>query len=249
MRRKTCALAHSRTASNLANSHRARCRAAHIRHLRPGRESPSHQCPIVARPHRMAARSKMVRHLCMHREEALGLPHRFESSHGAFSRTGGLVRVLSPVVQQPPTMMRDTGYQIFLCCRVAGKLIGHDGTRQISMSLESLAKEALRGFGIPALLHQDVEHLSALIDRAPQVHQLFEMPRISGSTALAPKPACIIGAKSQTSQPDRLVGDFYASLQHHLLDIAKAQAEPKIQPHIVSNNLARKAVTTVTRGG
>jgi hypothetical protein len=45
----------------------------------------------------------------MHREEALGLHHRFESSHGAFSLSSGLVRVLGPVVQKPPTMMRNAG--------------------------------------------------------------------------------------------------------------------------------------------
>jgi hypothetical protein len=97
--RTTCAFVDTHTVANLENSHRDRCCAAHARDLRPGRESPAHQCPIVKRPHRMAARSEMVRHLCMHRQEALGLPHRFESSHGAFSQARGLVRVLGPVVQ------------------------------------------------------------------------------------------------------------------------------------------------------
>ena len=113
-RRTTCAFVDTHTVANLANSHRDRCRAAHARDLRPGRESPAHQCPIVARPHRMAVRSKMVRHLCMHREEAPGLPHRFESSHGAFSQARGLVRVLGPVVQQRLRMMRNTEHQILL---------------------------------------------------------------------------------------------------------------------------------------
>jgi len=30
---------------------------------------------------------------------------------------------------------------------------------------------SLRGFRIPALLHQNVEHFATLIDRAPQVHE------------------------------------------------------------------------------
>ena len=158
-RQATCALAHSHTASNPVNSHRDRRHATHARDLRPGREPSTHQCPIVARLHTMATRSKVVRHLRMHREEALGLPHRFESSHGAFSQARGLVRVLGPVVQQLPTMMRNAGYQILLCRRVAGKLIGHDGSRRIPTAFEQLAKEALRGFRIPALLYQDVEPL------------------------------------------------------------------------------------------
>ena len=54
------------------------------------------------------------------------------------------------------------------------------------MSLEQLSKEALRGFPIPTLLHQDVEHFVAPVDRAPQIHELavdlaedlIEMPRV-----------------------------------------------------------------------
>jgi hypothetical protein len=114
----------------------------------------------------------MVRHLRMHRQKALGLPHRLESAYGPFSRTRGLVRVLRPVIQPPPTMMRNAGHEFLLRRCVAGKLIGHDGTRHIPMTLEEPAEEALRGFGISALLHQNVEHFSALIDRAPKIHQL-----------------------------------------------------------------------------
>jgi hypothetical protein len=47
--------------------------------------------------------------------------------------------------------------------------------------------------------------------------------------------------------PDGLVRDFHAPLEHHLLDVAKAQAEAKVKPYAVGDNLAREAVTTVTR--
>lgn len=38
-------------------------------------------------------------------------------------------------------------------------------------TFEELEEEALRGFRIPAPLHQHVEHLPALVDCAPQVHE------------------------------------------------------------------------------
>ena len=189
--------------------------------------------------------------------ERLGLPHRFESAYGPFSRARGFVRVLRPVVQLPPTMMRNARYQFLLCRRVAGELIGHDGTRQIPMTLEQFAKVALRGFGIAALLHQHVAYFPSLIDRALQVYELavdlaehlVETLRASGLSSLAPQPPRIIGAKFQTPQPDRLVRDVHAPLPHPLLAIAKAQAEAKVAPHTVGDNLAQETVTTVTRGG
>jgi hypothetical protein len=58
----------------------------------------------------------------------------------------------------------------------------------------------------------------------------------------------VLRSKAQTPQPVRLVGDVHVALQHHLLDIAKAQVEAKVQPYTVGNNLAREAVATVTRG-
>jgi hypothetical protein len=81
------------------------------------------------------------------------------------------------------------------------------------------------------LLHQNVEHFTALIDRAPEVDEsavdlaedLIQVPRVSGATPLAPKPARIHCSEGQTPKPDGLVRDLHAPFEHHLLDIAKAQ--------------------------
>ena len=93
-------------------------------------------------------------------------------------------------------------------------------------------------------------------DRAPQIDQpavdlaedLVETPRVSEATPLAPKPASTLCSESQTPTPDGLVRDFHAPLEHRLLDVAKAQAEAKVKPYAAGDNLAREAVTTVTRG-
>jgi len=107
----------------------------------------------------------------------------------------------------------------------------------------------------PALLRQNVEHFTALIDRAPEVDELavdlaedlIQVPSVSGATPWAPKPAGILCSKGQTPKPDGLVRDIHAPLEHHLLNIAKAQAETKVEPHTVGNDLAREAIAAVDR--
>ena len=153
--------------------------------------------------------------------------------------------------------MRNAGDQFHLRRRVAGELIGHDGTRHIPTSFEELADEAFRAFRISALLHQYVEYFPALIDCESQVHEftfdlaehLIEMPRAPGLSSMARQPLYIICAEFQTPQPDRLLRAVHATLQHHLLDIAKARAEAKAQPDAVGDDIAWEAVSMVARGG
>ena len=94
------------------------------------------------------------------------MSHRLESSHSSFSLTRGLVRVLRPVVEHWASMVDYRGNQLFLRRSVTPQLIGHNAARHVPKTLEQLSKEPLRRIRIPALLHQDVEHFSALVDRA-----------------------------------------------------------------------------------
>ena len=43
--------------------------------------------------------------------------------------------------------------------------------------------------------------------------------------------------------PDRLVADLDPPLRQQLLDVAKTQAETKVQPHGVADHVSRKPVT------
>ncbi len=54
-------------------------------------------------------------------------------------------------------------------------------------------------------------------------------------------------SEGQTPNSNGLARDFHAPLERHLLDVAKAQAEAKVEPHAVGDVLAREAVTSITR--
>ena len=61
------------------------------------------------------------------------------------------------------------------------------------------------------------------------------------------KPSCILGTELQTPKPKSRVRDFHAPLEHHLLDVAEAQAEAGEEADTMGGNLARDAVSAVAR--
>jgi hypothetical protein len=52
---------------------------------------------------------------------------------------------------------------------VAGQLVGDDHPGHVPQALEQSAEELLCGHRVSARLHQNVEHVAVLVDRAPQV--------------------------------------------------------------------------------
>ena len=66
--------------------------------------------------------------------------------------------------------------------------------------------------------------------------------------ALRLTPAQFIGislAELQRPLADRLIGHNDATAGHQLLDVAKAQREPEVEPHHMADDLGRKAEAAV----
>ena len=95
------------------------------------------------------------------------------------------------------------------------------------------------------ILHDAVD----LVDRAPQVllatvqgdEQLIEIPRVPEAPAPVPEPAGKRAAERATPPSDRLIGDRYAPLGQEVLDVTKTEAEAKIQPDGVGDDVGREA--------
>src|SRR6478752_4398559 len=74
---------------------------------------------------------------------------------------------------------------------------------------------------------------------------LVEVPFVAGVEA---PTAQLIGVglpELGTPAPDRLIADHDTTRQHQLLDLTKAQREPKVQPHAMADDLDRVAVALV----
>src|SRR6185295_16997894 len=76
---------------------------------------------------------------------------------------------------------------------------------------------------------------------------LVEVPLIAGA---GPAPAQLVGVglpELGTPAPDRLITHHDTTYKHQLLDLTKAQREPKVQPHAMVDDLDRVAVALVRR--
>jgi hypothetical protein len=74
------------------------------------------------------------------------------------------------------------------------------------------------------------------------------MPGIPRTAASATEPSRVLGSELQAPEADCFMGHFDPTLEHHFLNVAKAEAEAKVEPNAVGNDLAREAITTVVGG-
>ena len=121
---------------------------------------------------------------------------------------------------------------------VRAQLVGRQQFRREAVLPEQLAHQPECRVLVAAALHQHIENLALVIDRAPQVHplagdanhHLIEVPPVARSWAAPSKPAGEPGPELQNPPPHGFIGNLQASLGQKLLDVAVAQGEPEIKP-------------------
>ena len=146
--------------------------------------------------------------------------------------------------------MLDGGKQVALCHAVASQLVGHDHPRHIVHPLQPAPEEALGGFGISALLNEDVEHNAGLIHAAPKMvlhaldpdEHLVQVPPVPGPWPSAAQAVGKAPAELPAPAPNSLIGDDNATFSQEQLDIPQAEAEHMEQPDSMPDNLGGKAM-------
>jgi hypothetical protein len=107
--------------------------------------------------------------------------------------------------------------------------------------------------GVPAALHQDVQHDIVLVGGMPEIvllavdldEHLIQMPDVAWAR---PAPAQLLGevlAEAPAPLPDALVRDLDAVLGQNQRDLAQTQAKTVVQPNRFVDDLGRIAKTTV----
>jgi hypothetical protein len=100
--------------------------------------------------------------------------------------------------------------------RVAGKLVGdHDARLGTALAVKDPTQETLGSYLIAALLDQDVQYDSVLIDSSPEPvafaadpqRHLVQMPLVAGSHSLSTQPSGEGGAELGAPLADSLVAD------------------------------------------
>ena len=106
---------------------------------------------------------------------------------------------------------------------------------------------------VPAGLDEDVDQITVLIHRAPEILALsvdrdedfVQKPRVSASTLAALQPPGVGRAELLAPLPNGFVRHDDAAFGQQILDIPEAQALSVIQPDGVADDVGRKAMPQV----
>ena len=109
---------------------------------------------------------------------------------------GAIVRVSGRVVG-------NQGHDIPMCDAVAAQLVGHEPHGYLSLTVQQSAEESPRCTRVPTGLYEEVDQVTVLVDRPPQIlaltvdrHEHFvQEPGVSESTLASLQPPGVIGAE------------------------------------------------------
>jgi hypothetical protein len=130
-------------------------------------------------------------------------------------------------------------------CAVALELIRDDHPGDILTAFEELAEEFLGRVLIPPPLYENIQHMTVLIHGAPQIvvllidreEHLIQVPLITGTRTPASQLIRKLLPEFPTPLADRFVGHDDPPYKQELCHVAMAQAEAKIEPDRVADNL------------
>ena len=181
----------------------------------------------------MSTRSEGLGDQPIRGEEAWRMPGRLAPLHAPLPLAGRLVRVLCAVVEIAVLSMFHPRQDFWLRGAVALQFIRDDDPWHIRQPLEQFTEKLLRGLLIPTALHENIEHVTVLIDGPPQIvtllvegeKDLIQVPLVARPGA--PPTQCIgIGlAKLATPLANGLVGNGNPPLGQQFLDVAVAGAK------------------------
>jgi hypothetical protein len=146
-----------------------------------------------------------------------------------------------------------TRHHLFLGCFVAPELIRDHRTWDVLTALEQLAEELLRGSLVPSALHQDIKHVPVLIDGSPEVGRLpvdlekdfIQVPFVSRPSASSPELIGVGLTEFSRPLPHGFVAHNDTTFGQEFFDITKTQAETKVKPYRVRDDLLGKPKTIV----
>ena len=142
-----------------------------------------------------------------------------------------------------------------MCDSVASQLVGHETKRFLLLTLQELSKESLCRTPVSTGLHENIDHVTVLIDRPPEVLALtvdrdkyfIQKPRIAETTLAAFQSTSVLRSEFVRPLPDRFISHAHAALSEQIFNFPKAQTESIVEPHSVTNDFWWKAMPKIRR--
>jgi hypothetical protein len=131
------------------------------------------------------------------------------------------------------------------------------GHINLTTPFEEFAEELVGRVRVPSVLHQDIEHATVLIHRAPQIlalpinrqKDLIEMPLITWSRVATAQLVGIRLPKFPAPFSDRFIRHDHPACEQEIFDITITETEPAVQPAPRADDLGREAVLLVAVDG
>ena len=170
---------------------------------------------MVSRPQEVSTDSEEILHDTVNRREPLELSGRLETPHLALPLTRRLVGDLGSIVR---VLISDVDHRRHHDAGgggVGAQLVGDQSSRDTALGFQQRPKESDGCSPIPVRLHEDVQDVTVLVDRAPQIlsatlgrdEHLVEMRGLYHPTAAAPQPPRVDRTEPLAPLPNRLVGE------------------------------------------
>ncbi len=151
---------------------------------------------MVSRPQEVSTDAEEILHDTVNRREPLELSGRLETPHLALPLTRRVVGDLGSIVRVLIGDVDHRRHHGAVRGGVGAQLVGDQSSRDTALGFQQRPKESDGCSPIPVRWHEDVQDVTVLVDRAPQIllatldrdEHLVEMPGISHPTAAAPQP-------------------------------------------------------------
>src|SRR5437870_10648079 len=120
--------------------------------------------------------------------------------------------------------------------RVAGKFVGdHDARLGAALAVKHPTQKPLGSYLIASVLDKDVQYESVLVDGSPEPvafaadleRYLVQMPLVASSDSSSTQPRGEAGAELRAPLTVRLVADDDPAFGEEILNVTKAEMEPK----------------------
>ncbi len=121
---------------------------------------------------------------------------------------------------------------------IASKLVGNELPGWPPLVFQHLAKEAFGGSLVSVACDQNIQDIAVLVHRSPKImtfaadcdEHFVHVPHVAEPALSSPQSTSIRWSKLPAPRSNGFVGYGDATLSEKVLDIAKAQGEPMVQP-------------------
>ena len=159
------------------------------------------------------------------------------------------MRILSPIVCTQALVVASRQSQFGLRCGIRTQPVSYQHVRREAVLFEQLAHQFHGCSLVSPWLHQQIENLAFVVDRAPQPEpparnrhgHLVEMPPRRWPWASMAKLSGEQRPEFQNPSSHRFVGDIQTALGEQILDVAIAEREADIEPNGVPDDRRRES--------